>query len=320
MKNVIYSCLLVIIFGCSNDTVNTPNPTLWSELNSPIPQTLVDIEFFDEDFGVTCGGLNALLKTEDGGETWEELNVGIPTSLSAVFILNKNEFFTSRVGLHKTTDSGITFNEIGNLEDYFGTIFHIHFFTPQVGIIVKGGNILRTENGGLNWVSVYSQYNPASQLEVASNETIYLAGGSTYDSVSFGALHKSIDNGQTWQELNLPSPIETVEITSIEFVNENYGFIATVDRNIYKTTDGAATWTLVSGGFVNSITNIHFLDENEGYLGSGNSIYKSTNGGSTWNIEYEHEDISYYIISITSTPNEKLYAVGQSGLILKRDE
>jgi photosystem II stability/assembly factor-like uncharacterized protein len=65
---------------------------------------------------------------------------------------------------------------------------------------------------------------------------------------------------------------------------------------------------------------MHFFNENEGYLISGNSIYKSNDAGSSWNIEYEHEDMNNYLLSITSTPNKKLYAVGNNGIILKRDE
>lgn len=320
MKKVIYSCLLIIIYSCSKDSVDTFNPMLWSELNSPTSMSLVDVEFFDEDFGVTCGGISTLMKTENGGETWEELNINVSASFNTVFINNRNEFFTSRKGLYKTTDGGITFNEIGNLSSQFGTIFHIHFFSPQTGVIVKGAKVLRTENGGLSWNVVYSGNINATRLEIASNETIYLAGGSTYDSVSFGKLHKSINGGQTWQELDLPLPIRNFEIRSIEFINENYGFIATTNRNIYKTIDGGVNWTLVASGYVGSIADIHFLNENEGYMISGNSIYKSTDGGFSWNIEYEHEAIGFHLISMTSTPNGKLYAVGQDGVILKRDE
>ncbi|WP_298420141.1 YCF48-related protein [uncultured Kordia sp.] len=321
MKNILYFCFLILIFSCSqDDSSETVSPMLWSELNSPTSKGLSDIKFINENFGVICGSLNALFKTEDGGETWEELDVGIPTSLNTVFILNENEFLTSRVGLHKTTDGGITFNEIGGLENYSNTIFHIHFFTEQNGIIVKGGTVLKTNDGGANWVVAYSNTQYASELVVTTNETIYLAGGTTYDNVSLGSLYKSTDNGINWQQLELPESIRNVEISATEFVNENYGFIGMFDRNIYKTTDGGASWAHIASGFTDGFADIHFINEQEGYLLSRNKIYKTINGGVSWNLEYEHEDINIYLRSITSTSNGKLYAVGKNGLILKRDE
>ncbi|MCF6180593.1 YCF48-related protein [Lutibacter sp.] len=319
MKRVLYLIIIISVFGCSNDEpLNDLN--LWNELNTPTPQTLVDIQFIDENFGITCGALKTLMKTEDGGENWIKLNVDVSASFNSVFILNNNNFYTSRVGLYQTLNSGNTFNEVGNLSNYFGTIFDIHFFNIQNGVIVKGGQVLKTNDGGLNWVSVLQGH--SNKLVVTSNETLYLAGGSTYDNVHFGELYKSTNNGGTWNELNLPSTIQNSEIVAINFIDNNNGFIVNFNREIYKTSDGGLNWILVSSGgnFTDLIMSILFLNENDGYVLSGNSIYRTNDGGLNWSKEYEHEDIDNYLISMTSTPNGKLYVVGENGIILKRNK
>ena len=316
MKVILYLIIIISVFGCSKDDMNELN--LWNELNTPTLQTLVDIQFINENFGVACGELKTLMKTEDGGDNWTKLNVGVSASFNSVFILNNNYFYTSRVGLYQTLNSGNTFNEVGNLSNYFGTIFDIHFFNVQNGIIVKGGQILKTEDGGLNWVPVLQSF--SNKLVVTSNETLYLAGGSTYDYVHFGELYKSTDNGENWNELELPSTVQNSEIMAINFIDNNNGFIANFNQEIFKTSDGGLNWILVSseGDFTNLITSILFLNENDGYVLSGNSIYRTNDGGLNWAKEYEHEDIDNYLISMTSTPNGKLYVVGKNGIILKR--
>ena len=119
----------------------------------------------------------------------------------------------------------------------------------------------------------------ANHLEVIKNQTLYIAGGNTYDNITFGEMHKSDDLGETWIKLSLPNEIQQSEITSIDFLTHEIGFISTFENKIFKTLDGGNNWTKINEFQYGGIRDIVFENGNTGYLTTNNSIYKTTNGG-----------------------------------------
>lgn len=177
---------------------------------------------------------------------------------------------------------------------------------------MKAGRIYKTYDAGVSWEQKYSQSTWSNLIEYTGN-TLYVAGGRTYDGNSQSELHKSENQGETWEEINLPMEIQNWEITGIDFFNNDIGFISTFDNKIYKTIDGASSWSLIID-FDGSINDLAFIDEQIGYLTSGDKIYKTTNGGSNWSIDYQGNIELFYI---EKTPNS-IYVSGRDGIILKK--
>ncbi len=320
MKKLAYLiCALFIVFGCSkSDDTNGVQESNWKVLETPTTNDLTDIHFSSNDFGLACGSSGTFLKTENAGETWQSLDVGVGYSFLSVFALNENEFYTSRTGLYKTTDSGVSFNEIGDLSSFGASISDILFFNSKNGIINKGSAVYLTNDGGTNWLSVYAHKGDARILEGTNNNTVYLAGGITFDSVDSGELHKSTDNGETWEVMNLPLEIAGSQITAIDFLNSQVGYISTFENKIYKTNDGGESWiekTELSFGPINDLV---FIDENNGYLISQNKVYASKDGGAGWDEEYQTETANH-LTSILAAPNGTIYTSVMGGTILKKD-
>ncbi|MBU0765140.1 MAG: T9SS type A sorting domain-containing protein [Bacteroidetes bacterium] len=81
-----------------------------------------------------------------------------------------------------------------------------------------------------------------------------------------------------WQDIT-PGNISG-EISAIVFLDANTGLVTNGD--IYKTSDGGATWTNVNapGSY---IFDFHFLDSQTGFAsGDHGTILKTTDGGDTW--------------------------------------
>lgn len=94
--------------------------------------------------------------------------------------------------------------------------------------------------------------------------------------------------------------IPTVRVTSITsinvqvnkmcFVNSTLGFAACNESELYKTTNGGSSWSIVStfpeviDSYLNiaDLTDIHFTSANNGFVLGGGFVYKTTDGGSTW--------------------------------------
>jgi photosystem II stability/assembly factor-like uncharacterized protein len=100
-----------------------------------------------------------------------------------------------------------------------------------------------------------------------------------------GTIIKTTDGGRNWQ---IQNSTVTSFITSICFVDENYGWAVTVKENfpfntlILKTTNGGEEW--IAENFQDSsalMRTIFFFDSLHGFIG-GSYIAETNNGGNTW--------------------------------------
>lgn len=310
MKKIIYLSVLICgIISCSNDDLSERNNS-WIQINKNPYNGLTDVEFYNDDFGLISGWFGTLLKTEDGGESWQELDVSINATFLKTFILNENEFFTSRGGLYKTTNGGNSFNELSNLSDYAGAILGIHFFDSNEGVIYKEGNIFKTTDGGNVWDITYTEAGFASTMQFVSKDVGFISGGITNGDSSIGEIHRTIDSGITWNFIDIALP----EIMSMYFLDEDLGYIADFERQFLRTQDSGLSWQIVSSTPI-IFLDLIFLDNNEGYGIGFNKIYKTEDGGETWIKDYENDQMVF--ISIAKTPSKTLFVVTDDGIILK---
>ncbi|MDQ3019767.1 MAG: YCF48-related protein [Bacteroidota bacterium] len=70
---------------------------------------------------------------------------------------------------------------------------------------------------------------------------------------------------------------------SINFINQNTGFIFSHDGLLFKTTDGGKFWVTISNSGFTALKKGYFKDETFGY-GLGNGYRKTVNGGSNWSL------------------------------------
>ncbi|WP_379964949.1 YCF48-related protein [Epilithonimonas sp. UC225_85] len=101
-----------------------------------------------------------------------------------------------------------------------------------------------------------------------------------------GTVFKTTNGGSTWTEQFVSSATGQY-FRNIEFLNENIGFLGTLNNNFYKTTNGGTTWTKVS--LIPSLPAICGLDTvgtstiyGCGAWFSPAYVIKSTDSGNTW--------------------------------------
>lgn len=105
----------------------------------------------------------------------------------------------------------------------------------------------------------------------------------------YAAVYKTIDAGITWTEqLNESTLGGDYYFRNIEFLNENIGFLGTLDGEFFKTTDGGDSWTEVTNISPNppAICGLDTVGSSTIY-GCGAyftpaHIIKSTDSGNTW--------------------------------------
>lgn len=82
----------------------------------------------------------------------------------------------------------------------------------------------------------------------------------------------------SWQNPNLSGE----RFNGIQFVSPSIGWVVGDVGTLLKTEDGGITWTKISLGICENVSEVHFLNLNEGWLLAEGKVYHTTNGGSTW--------------------------------------
>jgi photosystem II stability/assembly factor-like uncharacterized protein len=180
------------------------------------------------------------------------------------------------MNIYKTTNGGLNFTAQNS--NYTAQRFMSIFMKHPDTVFISGnyGKILRTVNGGQNWVTLYSDTTLQFWgLFFTTSNTGYVAG-------SNGRIMKTTNKGDNWT--NLSSTTSTA-LDGIYFVNENTGYVG--GANIFlKTTDAGQTWTNKTGSFISpfeTAEDVYFADANTGIYGTNASrIVKTTNGGDSW--------------------------------------
>jgi len=142
------------------------------------------------------------------------------------------------------------------------------------------GTILRTTNGGNNWV----HYNLSPDFQLSSvrfaNYNLGFVSGLSYDGDFHPYLFRTTDGGFSWN-ISFQNFLEGGTISGISFPDENTGFFGITYSgigHIYKTANSGVNWTLVNAniGQAYGVSDIYFKDAEKGYA----SLYKTTNQNS----------------------------------------
>ncbi|HIK01840.1 TPA: hypothetical protein H1008_01880, partial [archaeon] len=288
-------------------------------------------------------GQNGLiLKSTDGGDSWEEQDSGTTERLNTVYFTSIDIGFAAGLGgtLLKTTDGGDEWEQTsvncGSIDPCY--INDIHFPTSRVGYAAGWETYLKTSNGGNNWeYKMRSSYSDKLAVFFTDENTGYLAGKSRMlDKIEGDVIENLIPHGNPdWND--------------VYFTDEDTGYIVSSYGSVRKTTDGGESgwpesWQSVldiDGNF----KSIYFTDENTGYVAGAEivwhgsqggpyhttgTILKTTDAGENWEeldlSVAERDDISrgYDVVptlrSIHFANANEGYAVGHFGLILKTED
>lgn len=310
MKKMIFLLSMIVISSCSKNDDNL-DADLFEKLNLDTTESLTDISFINKNQGIVCGSLGFLAKTNDGGKSWTNLNVGVKQTFLSAFMFDEQNFYTARLGLFSTSNSGNTFSEIGDLSSG-SSIFDLKFYNPAQGLLLRGGEILKSNDHGNTWEEKYNtdSFSSLTNLQITSSLVSYASGGTSYDNVNRGEIVKSTDSGQSW--------IRTLDsnsnIYSISFISDNIGYYINAKKELYKTSNGSNSWTKIAD-LPSSPLYICFIDENVGYLSTYEGhILETKDAGLNWKIVYNKT--SHPIVKIISKDNA-VFAIGESGLFLK---
>ena len=248
----------------------------WSVQTSGVTQRLRGVSAVTERVAWASGAGSTVLRTVDGGLTWQKLSVTTDAldfrDIDAIdaqiaYVMSIGNGPASRI--YKTTDAGKTWNLQFKNEDPKAFLDAMSFWDTNHGLafgdsVDKQFYILKTADGGRTWSRVATTNLPPAQENegaFAASGTNIAVFGRSHAWIGTGAATKSrvlrtSDGGRTWQVADTPlASGPSSGIFSIAFRDEKHGFIAGGDYrkeqeavdNLAMTNDGGATWILVKG-------------------------------------------------------------------------
>ena len=264
---------LKIFMLCMLSIVAVPR---WTVQTSGVTVRLRGVSAVNERVAWASGAGSTVLRTTDGGVTWQKLTVTSDeldfrdidaVDAQTAYVLAIGNGPASRI--YKTTDAGKTWTMQFRNEDQKAFLDAMSFWDANNGIVfgdsVDGQlYIMTTDDGGRVWSRV-----PAANLPPAlENEGAFAASGTNI--AVFGKSHawigtgaaakarvlRTSDGGRTWQVANTPLAAgPSSGIFSIAFRDAKNGVIAGGDYrkereavdNLAVTNDGGVTWKLVQG-------------------------------------------------------------------------
>lgn len=213
---------------------------------NPLPQgNTINALAFSGAHGYAVGDFGTILSTPDGGSTWKGLPSGTFTSLSVVQTIDADAFFAGGgcVG-RRSDDGGKTFTRVA--------------FTPVESA--------------------------CRQPLAAASFVTRLIG---YVVVADGTVLRTDNNGQSFaQKVAVPGTQAggggNVHVNVVHFLDASNGVAATSDGKLYRTADGANSWTVVNDT-QRQVRAVLFFDAKNGVAVGDQSLYLTTDdAGATW--------------------------------------
>lgn len=326
MKKYLFLFLALLTGGMSATAQN------WFQIPTGTTKRLNTIDFPSSTVGYIGGNDSLLLKTTDGGQTWN------PVAFSGItFYPNgehfvKLQFITETIGFaavgpysgsYKTTDGGLTWTILplsGNLCFNEG----LYFFDENNGVIGGSGcfqgELVDRLSGGTWSTATISYENFDANNRITD---IDFRGSLGLASSQGGRFLRTTDGGQTWDSIISPHG-NSVPLLSIAIIDDTlcYAGFDHMDGSgfgLLRSHDAGLTWsdeTEMATFFYPDFYGIHLATNGQVYTGAksyfddGGIIF--TRNDQFW--IYESVDLPVYDFS--SYGDSVVFGVGDSGYVV----
>ena len=264
----------------------TDGAASWTPVGST-PARLSDLTFVTPSIAYAVGTTGALLRSNDGGETWtsdplvlaagaarpdlQQISCADPahcliaTSAAAEGATN---------ALVRTTDGGAT----GSVVTASGqNLLSVAFSTASKAVAVgaSGATVISTDGGATFSTAVSHRLGATFEGPIrlgASAQDAYMPGHA-------GLIAATVDGGVSWGVLRVPT---SSNILDVGFPTNSVGYAVAANGTVYRTSSGGLTWSILNSGGGGAPSALLAPSENTVLLAGPTGLRRSTNAGASF--------------------------------------
>jgi photosystem II stability/assembly factor-like uncharacterized protein len=282
------------------------------------PHALASVFFADAMNGYAVGTSNTILKTGDGGSTWEVQTVpdDVPAdNLTSIRCSGATECLMATASgdrVLRTTDGGTTVTAINpSARKVFAATLSSASVAVGVG---ERGTTVRSTNADATEPS----FSPVgdepltgafTRLRATSADVVAAPGEN-------GRLALSTNGGRSWTAVRVPTPDNLLDAW---FVDATHGFVLDVNGRAQRTDDGGASWALLDTGTSVRPFSIYAPDGNTVLLFGPTNVRRSQDGGNSFEVVDSSAANKARPVDYDRTSGGVLFAYGANRLIESSD-
>ncbi|MCP4663348.1 MAG: hypothetical protein GY856_48770, partial [bacterium] len=267
--------------------LSTDQGTKWHQAEVPTRATLTGVYFHDERNGWAVGHDAVILRTRDGGESWQIVHYAPEEQrpLLDVWFRDAQEGFA--VGAYsfflKTADGGTTWSE-----------FTITSADEEV-----------VEDDAFAW-----EDDDLVGGDFHLNQIARAAAGALYIAAEAGTVYRSDDEGESWTVL--PSPYDGSFFGTLPLADDAL-LLFGLRGHLFRSEDAGETWQKLETASEEMLTDGLVLGNGEVVVvGLGGTLLRSRDGGRSFTLEQQADRQA--IATVLEADDGGLILIGESGI------
>jgi len=271
IMRTLYSNLLTITFVLASTICNAQFTEVFAVPNQDMVYAL---SANDSNIFIGSGG-RGMFRSPDNGDTWVDINNGIPNWYYFSLLASNDSLFAGSFGtVNLSANNGNIWSDLHiglGTNDYINSIVR-KGQSLYIGVHLKG--VYRNQLGTTNWDVVNNGFH--------TNPSIWdmmVIGNDIYAATDQG-IYRSSDDAASWNFISNGMPLNT---TVFKLFFHNTVLFAGAATGLYKTTDWGNTWIESANGLPQSSSITCFSELNDSiFIGTYTGVYVSTNLGNSW--------------------------------------
>ncbi len=279
----------------------------WERLSSSTDLSLFAITFLDADTGIASGRSGVILRTTDGGDTWERIPTDVDATLAGAAFDRAGTTGIAVGGsgtILRTQDSGQTWHAVDSPTDRSlnGAVFVGDGATAfAVGVF---GVLLRSDDAGRTWQEV------GIETAESLNEVAASPDGRLLIAVGRNVRVRSEDGGESWIVGSFDIFLASVQINA-----DGFGLASGEEGYVVRTDTAGFAWGFITQFDVPLAAAIALDAERHSFVVGSSGLIGSSTDGLAFDIEPSGIDVQ--LRGAAFAPDGTRFAVGDDGVILR---